>query len=209
MIFEIILPNHILSNSIHNRIYQDFPNKNDRFFTKNLATYLKSLTEKVLIENKFKTVAGIPFSGKITKQIIDKALILSYTKREIITSKDKSKIHQIRNNLKLEICKIISEIIINAKTKFNNLEVLNDLDNTLLKINHPEILLKLENPVIRNLIRNYFSNLINYIQELKKNAKRSNKTPIYKINKIYGIADREGYQIYRFLKKTFPLMFDF
>lgn len=125
----------------------------------------------------------------------------------IIISKDNSKIHQIRNNLKLEICKIISEIIIGAKSKLNNLEILNDLDNTLLGVNHPELFLKLENPVTRNLLRNYFSNLINYIQELKKNTRRSTKTPIYKINKIYGLGDREGYQIYRFLKKTFPLVF--
>jgi hypothetical protein len=207
MIFETIFPYHIKSNSIHNKIYQDFPNSNDRLFTKNFALYLKSLTEKELIKNKFKTVVGIPFSGKITKQMIDKALILSYTKRKIIFSKDKSNIHQIRNNLKLEICKIISEIIISAKFKLNNLEILNDLDNTLLKTNHPELLLKLENPVTRNLLRNYFSNLINYIQELKKNNRRSTKTPIYKINKIYGLGDREGYQIYRFLKKSFPLVF--
>ena len=89
----------------------------------------------------------------------------------------------------------------------NNIEILNNLDDTLLKINHPELLLKLENPVISNLLRNYISNLINYIQELNKNTKRSAKTPIYKINKRYGLADREGYQIYRFLKKTFPLVF--
>lgn len=203
MIFETIFPNHILSNFIYKKINQDFPKEKDRKFTKKYAIYLKSLTEKVLSRNKFKTVAGIPFSGKITQEMIDKALILSYTKREIILSKDFSKIHQIRSNLKLEICKIISEIILHTKFELINPEILKILNAILFKVNHPKLLLKLENPITRDILSNYFSNLINYIQELTKNTKRSTKTPIYKINKKNGIADRDGYLIYRFLKKTF------
>ena len=207
MIFETILPSQILSNSIYKRIDKEYPNKIDHKFSKKFALYLKSLTEKALIKNKFRTVVGIPFSGRITKNMIDKALILSYTKREIIISKDKSKIHQIRNNLKLEICKIISEVIIDTKIELNEFELLKILENVLFNINHPELLLKLENPFSKNILRDYLTNLINYIQELKKNTKNSTKIPIYKINKKYGIADREGYIIYRFLKKTFPLVF--
>ncbi len=82
------------------------------------------------------------------------------------------------------------------------------MNKKYFKFNHTELLLKLENSDTRCILRNYFLNLINYIQELNKNSNSSTKTLLYKFINKYDVGDREGYQIYEFLKRNFPLNID-
>lgn len=200
MIYKTLLPDNMIKRALEAKIHFDFPKSSERKFSKSFSMYLSFLVEKVLILSNFKTVCGLPYNDVLTKSMVDRAVEYSYTPKQIIFSRDKTSVKQLRGDLKFRICGLLAEIISRHGASLADTHLLNLFKNEMSQLDHFELILKYENPVLSNTLDSYFLRLVGYVRDIISTS----SIPIYLLSRRYGIADRDAYAIYRYLVRNFP-----
>jgi len=211
LIIADLPPNSLLKEEIESQILADYPQSSDRQYSKEFALYLKELSQRLFIRHGLKNIYGIPFRGVITDQMTDIALQQAVKEREVVFTRDGSRVHYMEWRLKYEICELIVKILKDSNYPLNLLshsDIFSFLEKKLYNLNNYELISIFSCPDKRMLLSEYLKKRIEFVKALYGESQIGRSLSWSQANNIYNIENKEYYSIIRFLKRKFPNEFD-